>query len=98
MKHEEQIMTATLLFALAVIILAVSLFLWYYLYLPAVAPQARPDGSEVFYSPPYGCPGCPDNFTSWAQDMCRRFPGYTISDGVNEIKCTGAGQSVHSGN
>ena len=35
----------------------------------------------------YGCPGCPDNFTDFANDMCSRNPDFTVSDGQNTVKC-----------
>ena len=35
----------------------------------------------------YGCPGCPSNFTDFANDMCSRNPDFTVSDGRNTVKC-----------
>ncbi len=35
----------------------------------------------------YGCPGCPDNFTDFANDMCSRNSDFTVSDGQNTVKC-----------
>lgn len=37
----------------------------------------------------YGCPGCPSSFMGFAKDMCNRMgPGFTVSDGINTLKCS----------
>ncbi len=46
--------------------------------------------SEPYLEYTYGCLGCPDNFSDFTNDMCNRFPDYTISDGINSWKCNGS--------
>lgn len=42
-------------------------------------------------APVYGCPGCPSNFMEFSEDICRRVdPNYTVSDGVNTLRCSEA--------
>jgi hypothetical protein len=37
----------------------------------------------------YGCPGCPDNFMDFAQDMCNRVgSSYTVEDGISKVSCS----------
>jgi hypothetical protein len=37
----------------------------------------------------YGCLGCPDNFMSFAKDMCSRGLGAeTVTDGTNILECS----------
>lgn len=37
----------------------------------------------------YGCPGCPDDFMSFAKDMCSRGLGMeTVTDGTNTLQCS----------
>lgn len=43
--------------------------------------------SNIDPSSQYGCPGCPDNFTDFANDMCSRNPDLIVGDGQNTVKC-----------